>query len=90
MSDSTKHEVITLSFPKEWIEDLKLLAIEKSNETKVIHSHLDLIRLSLIEKYNLNNSKFVTKYPKVYGKEINIGSDSEPKPKIKVRKKNNY
>lgn len=60
-------DILTIAFPKEWMNEVKRIAIQKSSENGVMITHLDLIRYAVIKEFNIDPGKHAKKKPELYG-----------------------
>ncbi len=65
--DRNVRRVLTISFPTDWVKELKKKAIELSSEKGETHTYIDLIRLAVLKEYNIDPGRFAKKKPEIYG-----------------------
>ncbi len=65
--DRNVRRVLTISFPTDWLKELKRKAIEISSEKGETHTHIDLIRLAVLKEYDIDPGRFAVKKPEIYG-----------------------
>ncbi len=65
--DKSVRTVLSISFPTDWIQEIKRRAIEMSSERGETHTYLDLIRLAVLKEYDIDPGRFAVKKPEIYG-----------------------